>query len=253
MGAGRRREGIAAMNRRLGSRRGAGPREIARLKARTRARLPAWMLAWMLAGAAVLSLALPAAAADGPRPNVEITLGLGGAGAFESDIFNVAYDNRSTPDALLDLRVRQNLNPSLALGFHLYGTGERTPDYVRTDTNGNIIGVVNYDLSVLHFGVDARYLLLTPPIQPYFEFGVSLVAGSVADPSSGNLQMTGASFGGGPGVQIVISRHLAVGAQGLFAAGSAKWDKKPFLNSTGRDYNPGFAGAEGFLTYRWWR
>jgi len=209
--------------------------------------------------AALLSLALATApgaarADDEPvRPTLEVSFGLGGASASEDDVFNIVNDAKSTPDLLLDFRIRQNFTDALALGFHIYGTTEQTPVFVVTDTGGNVIGQVDYGLSVLHLGLDVRYLFLAPPIQPFVEFGVSYVAGSVEDQTSGNLQMTGGSVGGGPGVQFVLNRYLALGVQGLFTAGSAKWEKRPFFNSVGRDYQPSFAGAEGFLTYRWRR
>lgn len=188
------------------------------------------------------------AAADESQPKTEISLGFGGAHALESSIFNLASDERSTPDLLGDFRVRQNLNQNFALGFHLYGTVEQTPKYYVTYAGAS--RVTHYDLSVFHVGVDVRYLLARPPFQPFLEAGVSFVSGTVEDDFKQSLSLTGVSFGGGPGVQYVLNRHFAIGAQGLFAAGSAKWERLPFFNSSGRRYNPGIAGAEGFLTYR---
>jgi len=207
----------------------------------------------------LLTLALAAApgaaraADDAVRPTLEVSFGLGGASASESNIFNLVNDEKSTPDLLIDFRVRQNFTDAVALGFHIYGTTEQTPSYVVTDSDGNVFEA-DYGLTVLHLGLDVRYLFLSPPVQPFLELGVSYVAGSVEDQTTGNLQMTGGSVGGGPGIQFVLNRYLALGVQGLFTAGTAKWERAPFSAiSTSRDYEPGFAGAEGFLTYRWRR
>jgi len=210
-------------------------------------------------GLAVLLLAFglaaaPAAAAPGDPPlPLEVSLGFGGASASENGIFNIANDSKSSPDLMMDFRIRQSFTDALAFGFHIYGTTEETPSYPVTDTNGNVTGIVDYNLTVLHLGIDARYLFLAPPFQPYLDFGVSYVAGSVEDEVSRNLQIAGGSVGGGPGVQFLVNRHLALGVQGLFTAGTAKWEKRPFFHSTSRSYEPGFAGVEGLLTYRWRR
>lgn len=183
-------------------------------------------------------------------PRIEVSFGLGGAKASEPDIFNLPLDEKSKPGLLLDFRVRQNFSTAMAFGFHIYGTTETTPKYVLTDNLGNI-STADFDLTVLHLGVDVRYQFLPPPVQPYVDFGVSYVAGSVEDRTLGSLQINGGSVGGGPGVHFLLNRFLGIGVQGLFTAGTAKWEKLPFpALSRGRDYQPGFAGVEGFLTYR---
>ncbi len=220
-----------------------------------RSRRPSGVAALALAAALAIGGLLPAAAARAAEATpLEVSLGLGGASASEASLFNLPQDSRSSPDALVDFRIRQNVTETLAFGFHLYGTIEETPSYIATDPNGNIIGTVDFDLSVFHLGLDVRYMLPTRPVRPFVEFGVSYVSGSVEDKVFGNLQLNGGSVGGGPGLQFEVNRHLALGVQGLFAAGTAKWEKLPFPgNSRNRDYEPGFAGVEGFLTYRWRR
>ena len=218
-----------------------------------------WRLGAAVALAACMALgasATMARAADRGRddlPVFEISLGAGNADAAENSLFNLPDDAPSRPDVLLDLRVRQNVTRHFAYGFHAYGTTERTPSFFTQNTGGSVTAVQRYRLTVFQVGADVRWLFLPPPLQPYVEVGASYVSGSLEDDNREVLRSGGGSFGGGPGLQYVISRHWAAGAQGLFAVGSAKWRQRPFLNSSGRDYDPGIAGAEGFLTFRLFR
>ena len=207
--------------------------------------------------ALLLGAALPIRAAQAlegrgdDTPRFEVSLGAGNVHAFEKSLFNLPDDAASTPDALMDFRLRENVTRHFAYGFHVYGTTERTPSFFTQDLSGGVLHVQRYRLSIFHVGADVRWLLLPPPLQPYVEAGVSYVSGSLEDGSREVLRSGGVSVGGGPGVQYVLSRHWAAGAQGLFAAGSAKWRDRPFLNSSSRDYDPGIAGGEGFVTFRW--
>lgn len=221
-----------------------------RFDARERSRLVTGALVAVLVAAAG-SAAIPARADDEDRPPLyEISLGAGGASASESSIFNLPNDTASHPDLLLDFRVRRNVNENFAFGFHMYGTTETTPKFYVTDAFGGVLSVNDYRLTLLHLGADVRWVFSATALQPYVELGASYIAGTLEDDSDQVLRVSGGSVGGGPGVQYVLARHWAVGVQGLFAAGSAKWEKRPFLNSSGRSYEPGFAGAEGFVTWR---
>ena len=186
-------------------------------------------------------------------PAIEVSFGAGNVHAFEKSLFNLPSDAASTPDLLMDLRVRQNVTRHFAYGFHAYGTTERTPSFFTQDQSGGVVHVQRYRLTIFDVGADVRWMLLPPPLQPYVEAGVSYVSGSLENGDREVLRSGGFSAGGGPGVQYVLSRHWAAGVQGLFAAGSAQWRLRPFLNSSSRDYDPGFAGAEGFVTFRWFR
>jgi hypothetical protein len=101
--------------------------------------------------------------------------------------------------------------------------------------------------------VDGRYLLAEGRVRPYFELGVSFVTGSLQQDDLGQLEMRGYSVGGGPGIQFDVTRRFALGVEGVFAAGSAKWEREPFLSSNGRDYDPSLAAVAGTLVYRWGR
>lgn len=207
-----------------------------------------------LAIAACVAVTVTARAADGTRdetPTIEASLGAGNVHAFETSLFNLPNDAASTPDLLMDFRLRQNVTRHFAYGFHAYGTTERTPSFFTPDAGGGVIEVQHHRLTIFHVGADVRWLLLPPPLQPYVEAGVSYVSASLEDHDREVLRAGGVSVGGGPGVQYVLSRHWAAGAAGLFAAGSAKWRDRPFVNSSSRDYDAGFAGAEGFVTFRW--
>ena len=205
-----------------------------------------------LAALALIAAAAPARAQDDDRPSIEISLGAGIATASEASLFDLPVDAESDPDVLIDFRVRQNRWERLALGFHVYGTIEETPRYRLVDGGGNV-RFSDFDLTVFHLGVDFRYVFADGRVQPFVEIGGSYVAGSAEADDGEILRLSGGSIGGGPGFQVAMSRGLAVGMQGLFTAGFAKWEERPFFESTGRDYEPGFAGFEGFVTYRWHR
>ncbi len=68
----------------------------------------------------------------------EVSLGLGGATAFEKSLFDLPLDSGSRPEAAIDLAYRQNQTPRLAWGFHLYGTEETTATYAIGDTAGGV-------------------------------------------------------------------------------------------------------------------
>ena len=206
-----------------------------------------------LVGAAWMVVAGVAGAQDDYDPRYEFSIGFGGASASEESIFNLAIDSPSEPELLMDFRFRQRLTPRLAIGLHGYATGETTPEYIVTDGLGNIVSQTAYDMAIVHLGVHARYLLMDPPFQPYFEAGVSYVSGSASEDRAGDLALNGYSFGGGPGVMYLIGSRWGLGAQGLFAVGTARWEKHPFANSSSRRYDPGFVGGEGFFFVRWGR
>jgi hypothetical protein len=208
---------------------------------------------WCALCFAACILVSPAARAssDDLAPRYEAALGLGGAKAFENDLFNLTPDSPAKPGAFFDLRVRQNTYGPWSFGFHLYGTGERTDEYTVIPAGLGVPITVRFDVTVFHAGLDARYRLAQGPIQPYLEAGLSYVGGSADEKALGHLNLSGVSVGGGPGVQLVLSRSIALAAEGVFALGAANWDRRPFANSTGRDYNPSLASAAGMFVYRW--
>ena len=217
---------------------------------------PLWHCAVVL-----LALASAARAEDRPPPEqegkivkprfYEALVGFGGAHAYESDIFNLTPDNASHPEGFLDFRLRQVVSDSWALGFHVFGTSERTPDYVLIPPGSPGGVTASFDLTLAHVGLDARYRFLSGPVQPYVEFGVSYVAGAADNKTYGHLNLAGFSLGPGAGVMFPIGPHFMLGIEGQYAAGRAKWNENPSVNSAGRDYDPSLLAVAGAVGWHW--
>lgn len=201
----------------------------------------------------LLLVPAPLLAQPNPRksfPKYEVTLGLGGAAGFENDVFNIPADEKSTPDAALTIEGRQNLDEHFAVGLHVYGVGEDTPQYAVSDAQGNAFSTA-FSLATVNFGIDGRYTFLRGPLTPYVWGGLGVVSGSADAPRVGTLNLAGFSAGVGPGVTIALGPNFALGVQGFASLGSAKWERAPFINSSGRDFNPSLLGALATLTVMW--
>ncbi len=191
------------------------------------------------------------ASSDYFPPRYEVALGVGGVKAFENDIFNVTPDYASKPGPFVDLRVRENLNGPWAFGVHIQVTGEKTGLYSVVPVGFGSPVDERFDLTLFHVGVDTRYMLIQGPLQPYLEAGISYVGGSADASALGTLSLSGYSIEGGPGAMYLFNRNVALAVEGVFAAGAAQWDRRPFVNSTNRDYNPSLASVAGMFVYRW--
>ncbi len=94
--------------------------------------------------------------ADGyEAPAHEVWLGIGGAAAFEKDIFNVPSDIESSPDLAISLGYLHNLDERSAVGFHIYGTTEETPTVYVVDAFGNIVAT-SFTLDTFNIGMRGR-------------------------------------------------------------------------------------------------
>ena len=185
-----------------------------------------------------------------PR-HYETLVAAGGAHAYESDIFNLSPDEGSHPGIFLDFRLRQLLNDSWAFGFHIFGTTEKTAQYLLFPP-GVTSGVqARFDLTVIHTGLDARYRFSSGPIQPYLEAGLSYVGGGADNDTYGHLGMQGFSIGPGAGVVVPAGTHLLLGAELQYAYGRARWKDNPSVNSSSRAYDPSLLAVAGTLGWHW--
>jgi hypothetical protein len=215
----------------------------------------------LLATACLAGLAISTPARAEKKPPVEGDLfkqhryealvGFGGAHAYESDVFNLSPDNGSHPDGFLDFRLRQLVTDTWALGFHVFGTSERTADYLLFPPAAPAGVTASFDLTLAHVGLDARYRFLSGPVQPYVEIGASYVAGAADNKTYGHLNLVGFSIGPGAGVTFPVGPHFLLGTEVQYAYGRAKWNENPSLNSSGRDYDPSLLAFAGTLGWRW--
>ncbi len=81
--------------------------------------------------------------------------------------------------------------------------------------------------------------------------GLSFANGTIESGPSGSLQYNGFSACAGPGVALRLGHHWMGSLEGILSMGTAKWKSEPFSNSSGREFNPSFAGAVVNFSFVW--
>ena len=196
---------------------------------------------------AVSAAPLPCAAAN--LPGHEIWLGAGGAASFEKDIFNVSGDLSSTPDAAISMGYYMNLDARRAIGFHIYGGAETTPAVVLQGPSGTMLTA--FDLYTYNLGPRYRYTFARGGIAPYLFAGMSWAFGDVESSTTGALNYKGFSVCAGSGAGVALGRHFMLSLEGIGSFGMANWETQPFLNSSGKKFNPSIAAATLNLSFVW--
>jgi hypothetical protein len=56
---------------------------------------------------------------------------------------------------------------------------------------------------------------------------------------------------GGAGASLKLGESFALSLEALASLGSANWKQKPFLNSSGREFNPSLLSLTLNLSYMW--
>ena len=201
-------------------------------------------------GVCILAVAHTPARGAGNLPAHEIWLGAGGAASFEKDVFNVVADFESSPEAAYSLVYLANLNARLAVGLHIYGGSETSPEFLIQDQSG-VTQLVKLDLNTFNFGARGRYTFTRATLSPYVLAGLSLAGGSIDSKVSGELTYTGVSACVGAGAGIGLGRHFMLSAEGFGSFGTANWKQPPFGNSSGKEFNPSIAGGTINLGFVW--
>jgi hypothetical protein len=179
----------------------------------------------------------------------EVALGFGVAKSFEKNVFNVPDDVKGSPDIEMNMAYFYHLSEQFAVGCHLYGFIQSKIPFM-VSQNGNI-SKINLDLSSLNLGMQGRYFLSSQRFSPFVFAGINLVSGSVTGKEAGTLNHTGFSFCGGAGASLKLGESFALSLEALASLGSANWKQKPFLNSSGREFNPSLLSLTLNLSYMW--
>jgi hypothetical protein len=179
----------------------------------------------------------------------EVILGFGVAKSFEKNVFNVPDDVKGSPDIEINMAYFYHLSEQFAVGCHLYGFVQSKIPFM-VSQNGNI-SKINLDLSSLNLGMQGRYFLSSQRFSPFVFAGINLVSGSVTGKEAGTLNHTGFSFCGGTGATLKLGESFALSLEALASLGSANWKQKPFLNSSGREFNPSLLSLTLNLSYMW--
>jgi len=171
----------------------------------------------------------------------EFILGLGGAKSFETSVFNVPNDVKFSPDFAFNLAFRYYFNERFALGIHIYGAFETISDYGIVDDEGNFTKT-EFTLGLYNLGMQVKWISSPGRIYPYGLLILNYSDGDLINPEIGEVGAIGFSFGGGGGLCLEVSNHVALSLEAIISFGIAHWEKKPFVNSTGTEFNPSMAG-----------
>lgn len=207
----------------------------------------------MLSALAVCLLvsAIGAGPAAANYPGHEVWIGVGGGASFEKSIFNVPDDIKSTPELVLSLGYMKNLNERSAVGFHIYGGTETTPEVTLVGPGGT--QRVKFELNTYNIGFRYRHTFSRGGISPYAFVGASWANGIIDSAPTGQLEYNGISTVAGPGASVSLGRHFLLTAEGIGSFGVANWESAPFDNSTGKEFNPSLAGGTLNLSFVWGR
>jgi len=181
------------------------------------------------------------------HPQNEIWLGFGGASSSEKSVFNVPNDIASVPEGAVSLGFLHNLNARHAIGFHLYGAFENTPEIMFQGASQS----ARFDLTSSNFGMRYRYAFAHRTLVPYLFAGANAVGASVQSSATAEVFAYGVSGCVGPGLGVRLGRHFMLSAEGVASFGKARWEKLPAANSSSTDFDPSLLAGTINLSVVW--
>jgi hypothetical protein len=122
------------------------------------------------------------------------------------------------------------------VGVHLHGYSQTFHEYV-SGSGGPVrvkFGLETYNqaLRVQHFFARGR-------LQPYAYAQAGLANGQ-STLEGDAVKYAGASFGGGAGALLALTRYFGISVDGILSQGTAKWKDEPFPSSSGRGFDPSY-------------
>lgn len=175
----------------------------------------------------------------------QLEFGLGGAKSFEKNPFNLTTgETEVSPDIAINFGYYFHYTEDIALCFRIDGFVASTPKYVVFTADGRTLET-EFDISLFNIGVGGKYYFSKGNLQPYGFLLLNLVSGTMessSDKSLGTLNLIGFNFGGGAGVNYMITQNIGISLEATGSFGFANWKQKPFVNSTGKDFNPSMLG-----------
>jgi hypothetical protein len=203
------------------------------------ARLAVWVMLALSSGASE--------AADSPK--YEVWFGFGGASSPEKSVFNVPNDIASVPEAAVSFGFLRNLNARSAIGLHLYGASETTPEIPFQGASGS--QPARFDVTTANLGVRYRYAFANRNLVPYLFAGANLVGTTIESSATGEIGGYGASGCIGPGLGVRLGRHFMLSAEGIASFGNANWEKLPAPNSSSMKFDPSLLAGTVNLSVAW--
>ena len=186
----------------------------------------------------ILALVSGGLNAQGARKN-EAMIGLGVTFPKEKDPLNVLGEAEMPTSLIGNVGYRRYVSELAAIGLRAYGTVNTLSDYTVTSTSNPTLRTTDFSLTTYNIGCEGLLLLAEDGhSRPYLSLMVLYSAGVLRNQELGNLRYQGALWGIGLGLRIDLSKTTALSLEGLGCFGSAKWEKKPFVNSISDEYNP---------------
>lgn len=167
----------------------------------------------------------------------EVSIGVGAGFPSEKDPLNVAGEPKVPASFGLNIGYRRYLEQNLAVGVRLYGYFNKLSGYTITDQS-NVTTSADFDLETFNISLEGLMLFSRGSVRPYGLLMVGYSSGKLSHDKLGNLSLSGIAGGGGLGLQFDVSQTVAIAIEGLGSFGSARWEMKPFSNSSGDEFNP---------------
>ena len=166
----------------------------------------------------------------------ELTLGGGYIYGFEKDIFNISDDDGINSAAGLNLNYCYSFSSELSAGVRLFGYIKSLPGYNVINQSG-ISEEVDFVMKMFNYFGEFRYTFKRGSIEPYCFISGGAALGTVTG-NNEKLKASGFSIGAGAGIKIDLGNKIKFSAELIGTLGSAKWESRPFINSSGDKYNP---------------
>lgn len=186
----------------------------------------------------IIAISLSDLFAQSPRPN-EVVFGLGATIPNEKDPLNVRNHDEMPISLIGNCGYRRYIADLAAIGIRAFGTVNTLSDYTITTTSNPTPRKTEFSLTTINVGLEGIILLADEGhTVPYLSLMVLYSTGVLTNKELGKLNYKGVSFGIGLGLRIDLSKTTALSLEGAGCFGKAKWERKPFSNSSGDEYNP---------------
>jgi hypothetical protein len=179
----------------------------------------------------------------------EAGIGLGASGTAENDVFNIESDYDVGNVVSINLLYYYNLNENMALGGHVFGYFKTLKDL--TFVTPDETATEDVDLNTYNIGGRFRYTFGRGAVQPYAFGGLSFSNGEIDSKFAGTLQFYGLSGVAGVGANLMNTDRFALAVEGVANFGFAAWEQKPFINSSGDEFDPSMFGGFVNFFYLW--
>lgn len=166
----------------------------------------------------------------------ELTLGGGYIYGFEKDVFNISDDEGINSAIGLNLNYCFTFNKEFSAGVRLFGYIKSLPEYYILNQSG-VSEKVDFVMKMFNYSGEFRYTFQRGNIEPYCFIEGGAALGTITG-NDKKLHNSGFNIGAGAGIKIDLGNKIKLSAELIGTIGSAKWESRPFINSSDDNYNP---------------